>query len=264
MKASPESSDPVVVQIAGGVATLWLNRPDRRNAVSYEMWGMLDAAYTSLAGDPSVRVLVVRGADGHFCAGADIEGLGQVDGAELARANRAADDALATFPKPTIAFVTGSCVGGGAGVAVACDLRIADTTARFGITPARLGLVYPPIALSRVVRLVGPSTAKRLLYTAELVDAATALAMRLVDEVHEPAAALERLAELTGLIAQRSLLTQVASKEMVDAIVADGHVPDEMARGWAQEMASSPDGAEGRAAFLEGRAPVFTWTTRRA
>ena len=164
---------PMDVEVTheGAIATLWLNRPDKRNAVTIDMWRAMTEHCAALAEDPAVRVLVVRGTGEHFCAGADIGALGTVDNDALLVANHAADDALTTFPKPTIAFITGSCVGGGAEIAIACDLRIADTTSRFGITPARLGLLYPTFALERAVRLLGASAAKHLLYSAELIDA---------------------------------------------------------------------------------------------
>jgi enoyl-CoA hydratase/carnithine racemase len=257
----PDDAGEVAVTTADGVATLWLNRPAKRNAVTYEMWRAIADACQALAADPAIRLLVVRGAGEHFCAGADIGGLGEVPRAEYEAVNGAADDALVGFPKPTIAYVTGSCVGGGTEIAVACDLRLADTTARFGITPARLGIVYPAFALERVVRLIGPSAAKHLLYTAEIVGAERALRIGLVDEVHPPDAAAGRLDELVDLLAhQRSLLTQMASKEMVDAVVGQGHVDGAVVRRWHHEVAASSDPAEGRAAFLERRPPTFTWT----
>jgi enoyl-CoA hydratase/carnithine racemase len=145
-------------------------------------------------------------------------------------------------------------------LATACDLRIADTTARFGITPARLGIVYPAFGIERAVRLIGPSAAKHLLYSAEIVDADRALRIGLVDEVHAPDAAEARLTGLTELLArERSLLTQMASKAMIDAVAADGEVPAGLDREWQSTMAASADPAEGVAAFLERRTPRFTW-----
>jgi enoyl-CoA hydratase/carnithine racemase len=249
----------VEVTHEGAIATLWLNRPDKRNAVTIDMWRAMTEHSEALAHDPAVRILIVRGTGAHFCAGADIGALGTVDNEALLLANEAADDALTTFPKPTIAFIAGSCVGGGAEIAIACDLRIADTTSRFGITPARLGLLYPTFALERAVRLVGASAAKHLLYSAELVDAEHALRIGLVDEVHEPAAALERLDALTEMLLTRSLLTQCGSKAMIDSIVEHGTVTDALARRWHSEMARSADRTEGIAAFVERRSPRFSW-----
>jgi enoyl-CoA hydratase/carnithine racemase len=227
--------------------------------VTIDMWRAMSEHCAALAHDPAVRVLVVRGTGDHFCAGADIGALGAGDNDAHLDANRGADDALTTFPKPTVAFITGSCVGGGAEIAIACDLRIADTTSRFGITPARLGLLYPTFALERAVRLLGASAAKHLLYSAELIDAARALRIGLVDEVLEPAAAIDRLGALSALLVERSLLTQCGSKEMVDSIVEHGRVNDDVDRRWRAEMVRSDDRAEGIAAFLERRQPLFTW-----
>ena len=151
------------------------------------MWVGIAAHCERLATDDCVRLLVVRGVGDHFCAGADIAGMGAVSGGEYRRANEAADAALAAFPKPSVAVITGACVGGGTEIAVACDLRIADSTSRFGITPARLGIVYPASATARVVQLIGPSATKHLLFSAELIGVDRALRIGLVDEVHEPA-----------------------------------------------------------------------------
>lgn len=258
---SPDGDEEVAVTRSGGVATLWLNRPAKRNAVTHAMWSAIAAACEELAGDEGVRVLVVRGVGGHFCAGADIGERGTVDADAYLAATRAAEGGLHDFPKPTVAFVTGSCVGGGAEIAIACDLRIADTTARFGITPARLGIEYPPFAVERAVRLLGPSATKHLLYSAELIGADRALRIGLVDEVHEPEAAADRLDAFTTLLAtERSALTQQASKQLVDAVVDQGSIDPALARRWAAEVAASPDQREGAAAFAERRPPRFTWT----
>ena len=146
-------------------------------------------------------------------------------------------------------------------IAIACDLRLADTTARFGITPARLGIVYPPFALEHAVRVLGPSTTKQLLFTGEILDAEHAARMGVVHEVHSPQAASVRLVALCSLLTtERSLLSQMASKAMIDAVAADGHVPAELASHWAEAMVTGPDRTEGVAAFLDRRPPRFTWT----
>jgi enoyl-CoA hydratase/carnithine racemase len=251
-----------VVTRDGSVATLWLNRPAKRNAVTQAMWAGITAVTAELSGDPGVRVLVVRGAGEHFCAGADIAELsGLDDRSDYNAVNKAADDALAAFRRPTIAFIQGSCVGGGAEIAISCDLRIAESSARFGITPARLGIVYPPFALERAVAVIGPAAAKHLLYSAELIDAERALRVGLVHEVLAPGAAGERVAALAHLLAdERSLLTQVATKEMIASISATGAVDPDVEAHWVAVSAKAPDAAEGLAAFVERRDPDFTWT----
>ena len=258
--APPTTDEQVAVTTEGPVATLWLNRPAKRNALTHAMWQGIATACEGPLARPEVRVLVVRGVGDHFCAGADIGELSSIEPAAYLAATRAAEDGLAAVAKPTIAFVTGSCVGGGAELAIACDLRVADTTARFGITPARLGIVYPSFAVERAVRLLGPSATKHLLYSAELIDVDRALRIGLVDEVHEPSAAEARLDALTTLLAtERSALTQQASKQLVDAVVRDGAIPPELTRRWAAEVAASADQSEGVAAFAERRPPRFTW-----
>lgn len=251
--------EPLVVTRTGRVATLWLNRPAKRNAVSYEMWQGIAALATELAADPRARVVVVRGAGGHFCAGADINDVAE-RGDDVYFVTQAADRALAAIPVPTVAFVEGSCVGGGAEIALSCDLRLATADARFGITPARLGIAYPPFAVERAVQILGPSATKHLLYSAELVDAERAQRMGLVDEVHDAEAAHERLGSLVELLAeQRSNLTQQAAKAMVDEVVQHGRVSDATSARWSEQVAVAPDRPEGVAAFFEKRPPRFRW-----
>ncbi len=249
------------VDVDQGIATLWLDRAAKRNAVTYDMWNGIAAHCERLATDDDVRVLVVRGVGDHFCAGADIAGMGGVSGAAYRRANESADAALAAFPKPSLAVISGSCVGGGVEIAVACDLRLADSTSRFGITPARLGIVYPASATARVVRLIGPSATKHLLYSAELIDAERALRIGLVDEVHDPARLADRTGELARLMAgERSLLTQMASKAIVDSLAGDDRVDAAIEERWLRAAATGGDAAEGIAAFVERRSPKFAWT----
>ncbi len=259
---APPSDEPLAVTRDGAVATLWLNRPDKRNAVTQAMWAGITTVCAELGADPGVRVLVVRGTGEHFCAGADIGELsGLADRTEYNAVNQAADDALAAFPRPTIADVRGSCVGGGAEIAISCDLRIAESTARFGITPARLGIVYPPFALERAVAVIGPAAAKHLLYSGELIGAERAHHIGLVHEVLDPGLAGERVASLAHELAdERSLLTQLATKEMVASISETGAVDPEVEARWAAVSAEAPDAPEGLNAFLERRPPRFTWT----
>lgn len=243
----------------GSVATVWLNRPAKRNAMNYAMWVMLEESVIRLAADPEVRVVVLRGTGQHFCAGADITELGvQRAGGERSFSDvvNAAETALAELPKPTIAFVSGDCIGGGCSLAIDCDLRIATSEARFGITPAKLGVVYPSAALERATQLLGPSATKRLLFTGELMTAQEARRIGLVDEVVD---GQEELATLTGVLAARSLLTQAATKAMVAEVTIHGRVRPEVDEYWKDLAAVAPDGAEGIVAFVEKRPPRFTW-----
>jgi len=257
--AGATGSPGLLVATGDGTATVTISNPARRNAMTLAMWRSLPPLLDALAGDPTVRVLVLTGAGDTFCAGADIGDLAGPDGMRgIREAAVAAEEALAAFPKPTIAAVRGYCVGGGCQLAVACDLRFAAEGARFGVTPARLGIVYPASSTRRLAGLAGQSTAKHLLFSAELIDHERALRTGLVDEVL-PADRLDaRVREFTAVLRSRSQLTQAAAKEF-----AAGEPPAERLAHWAEQAAASGDAAEGAAAFLERREPRFTWTPGR-
>lgn len=249
----------VLVSVDGPVATLTLNRPDKRNAVRMSMWAAINAHITALIEDPEVRILVVKGAGDHFCAGADISELTNGPGGEYARANWNAEEALANFPGPTIAMIRGNCVGGGVSIATACDIRIASTDSIFGITPAKLGIVYPTNALERAVRLLGASATKHLMYSGELIDANRAARIGLIDELLDPAELEGRVAQLVTTLVERSALTQVASKAMIDEVTRDGRVKPATTLHWETEMDKSGEVREGVAAFLAKRPVRWPW-----
>ncbi|WP_327672602.1 MULTISPECIES: enoyl-CoA hydratase/isomerase family protein [unclassified Streptomyces] len=247
---SPVSPPQLTHSVAEGVATVVIDHPAKRNAMTDAMWASLPPLLERLAADPDVRVLVLTGAGDTFCAGADISTLGEGAAQGLAVA---AEDALAAFPKPTLAVVRGFCVGGGSQLAAACDLRFAADGARFGVTPAKLGIVYPASSTRRLAALVGPATAKYLLFSGELIEAERALRTGLVDEVLPGDALDKRVAEFTRTLAARSQLTQAAAKEFVTGRTdRDAH--------WAEQARAGGESAEGVAAFLERRAPRFEWT----
>jgi enoyl-CoA hydratase/carnithine racemase len=237
------------------VGTVRIKRPEKRNAMSAQMWRALPGLLAELAGDGRVKVVVLTGAEGTFCSGADISDVGRIGGEDL---TAAAEEALITFPKPTVAMIEGYCVGGGCQLAAACDLRFAAADALFGIPAAKLGLLYPARTTRRLVSLVGPAAAKLLLFSADLIDAPHALRIGLVDEVLPREALAARVAGLCAAIASRSQLTVQAAKQIVDA-VAEGGPVEERAAHWRKVAAASPDPAEGVAAFLERRPPSFTW-----
>ncbi|MFF2129716.1 enoyl-CoA hydratase/isomerase family protein [Streptomyces olivochromogenes] len=239
--------------VGDGVATVVIHHPAKRNAMTADMWRALPPLLDGLAADPDVRVLVLTGEGGTFCAGADISTLrGSSDEAQGLAVN--AEEALAAFPKPTLAAIRGYCVGGGSQLAAACDLRFAEEGARFGVTPAKLGIVYAASATRRLVSLVGPATAKYLLFSGELIDTERALRTGLVDEVLPEGELDKRVGEFTRVLAARSLLTQASAKEF-----AQGRTDRDAY--WAEQARGSDDTAEGVAAFLERRPPRFTWTT---
>ncbi|GAA1389361.1 enoyl-CoA hydratase/isomerase family protein [Catellatospora chokoriensis] len=247
------------LELSGHVATIRIVNPARRNAMTNDMWARLPELLDDLAGDPDVRVLVLTGASGAFCAGADITEVDRL----IADGDRnlavLAEERLARFPKPTVAQIDGDCVGGGCQLAVACDLRFAAEGSRFGVTPARLGIVYPAPTTRRLVALIGPAAAKHLLYSAELIDADRALRVGLVDELHPAGRLADRVASFAATLAGRSLLTQVAAKEIV-TMAGDGHHDDTRVSYWHRQMAESGEAAEGIAAFVERRRPAFGWS----
>lgn len=238
--------------VADGVATVVIDHPAKRNAMTADMWRQVPTLLAGLAADSAVRTVVLTGEGATFCAGADISSLRRSPGEAQDLAVRA-EEALAAFPKPTLAAVRGYCVGGGSQLAAACDLRFADEGALFGITPAKLGIVYPSSSTRRLVSLVGPATAKYLLFSGELIDAGRALRTGLVDEVLPAGELDKRVAEFTKVLAARSQLTQAAAKEF-----AAGRTDRDAY--WGEQARGGGDTAEGVTAFLERREPRFTWT----
>ncbi|MGW1001797.1 enoyl-CoA hydratase/isomerase family protein [Streptomyces sp. NPDC002520] len=243
-------------QVTDSVATVVIGHPAKRNAMTAAMWRALPPLLDSLAADPGVRALVLTGEGATFCAGADISTL-QGSPQEAQTLAVTAEEALAAFPKPTLAAIRGHCVGGGSQLAAACDLRLAEEGALFGVTPAKLGIVYPSSSTRRLVSLVGPAAAKYLLFSGELIDTGRALRTGLVDEVLPEGELDKRVAELTRVLVSRSQLTQAAAKEFANGRTdRDAH--------WAEQAHGSGDTAEGVAAFLERRRPHFTWSVPSA
>jgi enoyl-CoA hydratase/carnithine racemase len=252
------------VSRAGPVATLTIDRPEKRNAMTAGMWKALPDVLAALAEDARVRVLLVTGAGASFCAGADISDLlGGSDPddpmADVRRANLAAQEALREFPAPTVAMIRGHCIGGGVELAVACDLRFCDPTGVFGVTPAKVGIVYTPASTRALMDLVGPATTKLLLFSGELIDADTALRTGLVDRIVPVDDLDAEVHRQAGALASRSALSQRATKQVVAALCAGRDGQLEAAR-WYRETIASGELAEGVAAFTERRAPQFPWS----
>ncbi|WP_346622231.1 enoyl-CoA hydratase-related protein [Blastococcus montanus] len=256
-------TDHLTVTRDGHVAVLTIDRPDKRNAMTVGMWAALPEVLAPLADDPGVRVLLVTGAGPSFCAGADISDL--LDGddpgdpmADVRRHNLAAQAALRNFPAPTVAVIRGHCIGGGVELATCCDLRFADPTAVFGVTPAKVGIVYTPSSTKALLDLVGPATTKYLLYSGELVDAPTALRTGLVDRLVDADGLDTEARRFADVLASRSALTQRSTKETVAALT-DGGDGEALAAARYRETIAAGELAEGVAAFAERRPPRFPW-----
>lgn len=245
------------LEIEGPVARLLIDRTDKRNAFDQAMWEALPGLLAQADGAPEVRAIVVKSATpGIFCAGADIGELlaNKDDGgwraANQAAINRAQYD-LVRATKPVIAFVDGDCVGGGCGLALACDIRVATPRARFGITPAKLGLVYPLHDTKLLVDLIGPGQAKRMLFTGALFDAGEALRIGLIDEIADSPAHLEQA------IVANSLHATSGIKRFVQRVL-DGQTADnaETLKVFA-DCFTGQDFIEGTSAFMAKRKPEF-------
>lgn len=238
--------DGFIIARSERVTTLTIDRPEKRNAITTAMWEGLPGVLAEIADDPRTDVLIVTGSGGHFSAGSDINDLpDELD--DFWRINTAAEDAVARFPKPTIAAVRGACIGGGTEITAACDIRIADDTAVFGITASRLGVLYPKGPTDRLTALIGPGSAKYLLFTGAHVDARTAAGMGLLDEVVPDAAARAR--EIAAELVSRSQLSIRFVKHML--LGADPEATSDLRAAARAEL------DEGREAFAAKRRPEF-------
>jgi len=188
---------------APGTARLVLSQPKRRNAITAEMWNNLPSVLAEVQTDKSLRALIVTGDGDHFAAGADISEFETLYATTESAAKISADiqrgfDALAAVRVPTIAMIRGACVGGGCGLALCCDIRIADRTAKFKIAPASLGLVYPFGDIARLIDAVGVANANEILLTGKLVKAKSAKKMGLTAKVSEPTRQKQTLSSPLG------------------------------------------------------------------
>jgi enoyl-CoA hydratase/carnithine racemase len=260
----PSPTPKLVVTLDDAVATVAIDNPAKRNALDLEMWSAFPAIMAALAADERVRVVVIRGAgSGAFASGADISEFETVradaaGGRRYEAENEAAFWAVARCSKPVISMIRGFCLGGGVGLALAYDLRIAEAGATFGIPAARLGVGYPPGAMSLVVAALGAAAAKDLFFTARRIGAAEAQALGMVQRVVAENALESTILDLARGVAANAPLTLKAAKAAIDraAGLAEPNAPDPKAL--ADACFDSADYREGRLAFLQKRQPVFT------
>jgi enoyl-CoA hydratase len=266
MSVQSETRTPVAsirVEREGAIGIVIIDHEPRRNAMTRAMWSELPKALAELSHDDSVRVLLLRGAgETAFVAGADISEFSEKRTPTTAKAyelvNQAAYNAVFDCPKPVIAMIHGFCMGGGVGIAIAADLRVAADDAVFAVPAARLGLGYPPRGLVTLLSLVGPARAKELFFTARRFRAAEALAMGLVNEVVPKAELEQRAFALAEGIAQNAPLTLRAVKQTLSALTnARGALDDPAIEAAVQRCFDSTDYQEGIRAFLEKRPPEF-------
>lgn len=253
-------ADGALTLAPGRIASLTLSAPATRNAMTRAMWQALPDALAAITDAPETRVLVLTGAGGAFSAGADIGEFETVYASpdSAAAYNALVRNALATLqdlPLPVLARIEGPCVGGGVGLALACDLRFAAETAVFAITPARLGIAYSPEDTALLVAAVGVSAAKDLLYSGRRISGAEAHTLGLIDRITAPDALDQTVTDYAEMLAAASPAALRHTKRTISAL-ATGRTDPDLHSHFAA-LFSGPDFAEGRRAFLERRKPRF-------
>jgi len=244
------------------IGQLVLSQPKRRNALNAAMWAGLPEVLGTAENTKGLRVLIVRGDGDHFASGADISEFETLYATE-ASAKKISDDiaagfkVLAEFPYPVIGLIRGACVGGGCGLALCCDIRFADTTSKFAITPNKLGLVYPFSDVQRLIETIGMPNAKDILFSARLIQSNEALDMGLINRLLPVDDLEQSVLEYANNIAQLSTQSAQTTKKMFAAHSAGQRSETIESEAWFLAGFSSDDFQEGYKAFLAKRKPNF-------
>ena len=253
------------LDVAAPLSEIILNKPEKRNALSVDMWAAIPDLVTQAVADPETKVLLIHGGDaGAFAAGADISEFEKTYATkESAKAAgdtiAAALNALESCPKPTIAAIEGACVGGGVSLAMACDLRVASARSKFGVTPGKLGLVYPAGDTRRLLQAIGPGATKDILFTGRIFLATEAKEMKLIDRLVDDGTALEAAREFAKEIGAISQWSTRATKKMIKGLQSGWADTTGEAANLFLEGFSNQDFEDGYRAFLEKRTPNFTF-----
>jgi enoyl-CoA hydratase len=254
----------MIAEKIGPVGRLVFNKPQKHNATSIDMWEAIPDILDEFEKDPTIRVIVVTGAgDKAFVSGADISEFEEARNtpqqiAHYDKIGEIANSRLTTCSKPTIARIRGYCVGGGLGLALTCDIRIASDNSKFAVPAARLGLGYRAAGIHTLMSVVGPSNAKEIFFTARMFSAHEAHSMGLVNQV-VPGAELDTYVDdYCRRISENAPLTMHAAKRTVEQLSRLDNNPDlAYSAKLVRECFGSEDYVEGRRAFMEKRKPVF-------
>jgi enoyl-CoA hydratase/carnithine racemase len=251
----------ILVTRRDDIGVVCLNRPEMHNAVKLAMWRELAGVFGDLGSDHSIRAIVLTGMGANFCVGADVTEFGDIrenkdQSAAYETAVDACSMAIADIPKPVIAAISGYCLGGGCHLALACDFRFADSTAKLGIPSAKLSIVYGVKSVQRLLAIVGIANAKRILYSAERYDAAHSLRIGLVGEVRDNA--FGAAIEFAQALGRNAPLSIAGAKFILNGLSAgEGALDVATAQRLVDQAADSDDFREGRRAFAEKRPPHF-------
>lgn len=260
----PGLTERILARKEGGAGWLVFNNPERRNAISVDMWEAIPKVLDAFQADDAVRVIVLAGAgDKAFVSGADISQFEKQRSSQEAvqryeELAEGAQLAILTCDKPVIAMIRGYCIGGGMGIACACDLRIASEDARLGITAAKMGLGYRASSMKMLVDVVGMPFALEVMLTARLFSATEAGQMGLVNKVVKNEDLEKAVREYCDTIAANAPLTMRAAKRIIREVSKSPSDFDAaQCRAWVKECYESEDYKEGRQAFMEKRKPAF-------
>ncbi len=248
----------------GGVGLITFNQPEKRNAMSIEMWLGLGEILGEFEADPTISCVVMTGSgDKAFVSGADISQFEKNRNSadtqkEYDRITGIGREKFHAFPKPIIAKIRGFCMGGGLAIAMATDIRIASPDSQFGIPAARLSIAYAPDSVKKLIDLVGPAHARMILYTARRIDAKEAERIGLINQC-VPAEDLDSVVmDIARTIAENAPLSVRASKLTISEMLKDESARDMAAiKAIGETCFNSADFKEGRTAFMEKRRPKF-------
>ena len=257
-------TDKMIARKDGHIGTMIFNNPERHNAVSFEMWEKVGTILDDFRADPNIRVVVLTGAGGKaFVSGADISKFGDERATMEAQNKYNATtervyNTVHSFPKPTIAMIRGYCIGGGLGLAIACDLRFCTEGSKFALPAAKLGIGYGYVGMERFVQTIGPSQTKDIFYSARQLDAAEAYQMGLVNRVLPDTELEAHTTKYAGTLAGNAPLTVAAVKKITTELSKPDSARDiSSCKKMVEACFASEDFIEGRTAFLEKRKAQF-------